>query len=149
MLIQTKFLGEVEIKESEILTFKQGLPGFPDDENYILLALDTDLPLAFLQSTEHEEISFIVAFPFAFDKEYVFDISTEDKAELQIVSEEDVIVYNIVTLKEAFSDSTINLLAPIVINNTKKLGKQIVLQDSANYPLRYPIGLATAKGSAK
>ena len=62
MNIQTKFLGEVEIKESEILTFEQGLPGFPKNKKFILLALDADLPLALLQSIEEVEISFVVAF---------------------------------------------------------------------------------------
>lgn len=149
MLIQTKFLGEVEIKESEILTFKQGLPGFPDNKKFILLALDADLPLALLQSTEEAAISFVVAFPFAFKKDYVFDLSEEDKESLQIEKEEEVLTYSIVTLKETFQESTLNLLAPIIINNRKKLGKQIVLQDNEQHPLRFQVGTTKLEGSAK
>ena len=147
MQISTKFLGEVEIKESEILTFEGGLPGFPDYKKYILLALDADLPLALLQSIEEEQISFVVALPFAFKQDYAFDLSDEDKEDLQIEKEEDVLTYSIVTLQENFVDSTINLLAPVIINVNKKLGKQIVLQDSKAYPLRFPINQAV--GSAK
>lgn len=147
MLINTKFLGEVEIKESEILTFNQGLPGFPEYKQFILLSLDADLPLALLQSTEEATIGFVVAFPFAFKQDYAFDLSEEDKEDLHIEKEEEVLTYSIVTLQETFVDSTINLLAPIVINANKKLGKQIVLQDSKAYPLRFPIKQAV--GSAK
>lgn len=147
MLINTKFLGEVEIKESEILTFNQGLPGFPEYKQFILLSLDADLPLALLQSTEEATIGFVVAFPFAFKQDYAFDLSEEDKEDLHIEKEEEVLTYSIVTLQETFVDSTINLLAPIVINANKKLGKQIVLQDSNAYPLRFPINQAV--GSAK
>lgn len=147
MLINTKFLGEVEIKESEILSFNQGLPGFPEYKKFILLSLDADLPLALLQSTEEATIGFVVAFPFAFKKDYAFDLSNEDKEDLQIEKEEDVLTYSIVTLQETFLDSTINLLAPIIINSDKKLGKQIVLQDSKAYPLRFPINQAV--GSVK
>lgn len=147
MLINTKFLGEVEIKESEILSFNQGLPGFPEYKQFILLSLDADLPLALLQSTEEATIGFVVAFPFAFKQDYAFDLSEEDKEDLNIEKEEDVLTYSIVTLKETFEDSTMNLLAPVIININKKLGKQIVLQDSKAYPLRFPIKQAV--GSAK
>ena len=147
MLINTKFLGEVEIKESEILSFNQGLPGFPEYKQFILLSLDADLPLALLQSIEEATIGFVVAFPFAFKQDYTFELSEEDKEDLQIEKEEEVLTYSIVTLQETFADSTINLLAPVIINVNKKLGKQIVLQDSKAYPLRFPINQAV--GSAK
>ena len=147
MRIDTKFLGEVEIKESEILSFHQGLPGFPEYKQFILLSLDADLPLALLQSIEDATIGFVVAFPFAFKQDYAFDLSEEDKEDLHIEKEEEVLTYSIVTLQETFVDSTINLLAPVIINTNKKLGKQIVLQDSKAYPLRFPIKQAV--GSAK
>lgn len=147
MLIETKFLGEVEINEQDVLTFAAGLPGFPEPIKYVLLPLDADLPLALLQSTEKSEIGFVVAFPFAFKKDYVFDLGEEDKKELQIEKEEDVVVYSIVTLKESFNDSTLNLLAPVIINTEKKLGKQIVLHDSSLYPLCYAVG--EVEGSVK
>lgn len=149
MFITTKYLGEVEVQQSEILTFEQGLPGFPDYKKFILLALDADVPLALLQSVEESEIGFVVAYPFAFKTDYSFDLSEEDKEQLKIEREEDVLVYTIITLKESFEESTLNLLAPIVINNRTKLAKQIVLQDNEEHPLRYPVGAASLEGSAK
>ncbi|MEC1178889.1 flagellar assembly protein FliW [Metasolibacillus meyeri] len=146
MNIETKFLGEVEIKEQDILTFEKGLPGFPSVQKFVLLPLDADLPLVVLQSIEQQELGFVLAYPFAFKKDYAFNIEEEERIDLQIEQEEDVIAYAILTLKESFQESTMNLLAPIVINTKKKLGKQIVLQDSIRYPLRHPIG--TMEGSA-
>ena len=147
MNIETKFLGTVEIKEQDILTFEAGLPGFPNAKKFTLLPLDADLPLVVLQSIEHQGISFVLAYPFAFKKDYTFDIGEEEKIDLRIEDEENIIAYSILTLKETFQESTMNLLAPIVINTAKKLGKQIVLQDSSHYPLRYPIG--SVEGSAE
>lgn len=141
MIIETKLLGEVEINESEILIFEQGLLGLPEYKNYILLSLDVDLPLALLQSTEEASIGFVVAFPYAFKKDFEFDLSEEDIQDLKIASPEDAITYAIVTLKETFKDSTINLLAPLVINTKTKLAKQIVLQDSSQYSLQFPLQL--------
>lgn len=146
MLINTKFLGEVEIQKSEIITFEEGLLGFPNYKKFVLLALDADLPLALLQSTEEATISFVVALPFAFKSDYVFDLEEIEKEILQIEKEEDVLTYSIVTLKENFPASTLNLLAPVVINANKKLGKQIVLHDNPQYSIQFPIGEAVGSG---
>ena len=147
MLINTKFLGELEIAESDIITFKSGLPGFPEFKKFVILGLDGDMPIAMLQSVEETAINFVIAYPFAFNKDYAFDISEEDKEELELEEESEVLTYSIVTLKDHFADSTLNLLAPVVINSKKKLGKQIVLNDNDAYPIRYPIGALT--GSEK
>lgn len=120
MKIATKFLGEVEIGEQDILTFEHGLLGLEDEREFVLLPIDTDLPLALLQSVQHVEIGFVVAYPFAFKQDYSFDISEEDREQLQIVKEENVLTYAIVTMKETFQDSTINLLAPVILNIEKK-----------------------------
>jgi flagellar assembly factor FliW len=146
MLIETKSLGPVEIKEEEILLFENGLPGFPQYKKFVLLPLDVDMPLAMLQSVEEESIGFVMAFPYAFKPDYMFDLSDEDVTELQIEKPEDVITYTIVTLKDTFETSTLNLLAPVIINTTKKLGKQIVLQDSKQYALRFPISEGIGSG---
>ncbi|MFZ4199861.1 MULTISPECIES: flagellar assembly protein FliW [Lysinibacillus] len=147
MKIATKFLGEVEISEQDILTFEHGLLGLEEEREFILLPIDADLPLAILQSVERPEIGFVVAYPFAFKKDYSFDISEEDLEQLHLEKEENVLTYSIVTMKDTFQDSTINLLAPLIINMEKKYGKQIVLQDSKSYPLRFP--MQSLEGSAK
>lgn len=147
MKIATKFLGEVEISEQDILMFEHGLLGLEDEKKFVILPIDADLPLAILQSVEHAEIGFVVAYPFAFKKDYSFDISEDDRDQLQIEKEEDVLTYSIVTMKETFQESTINLLAPLIVNMDEKCGKQIVLQDNKSYPLRFP--MKTLEGSAK
>jgi len=147
MKIATKFLGEVEIDEKDILTFEQGLLGLKDQKKFVLLPISEEHPLVLMQSVEQVEIGFVVAYPFAFKKDYSFDLSGEDLEQLQIENEEDVLTYSVVTMKETLQDSTINLLAPLVINMDKKCGKQIVLQDNKAFPLRYP--MQTLEGSAK
>ncbi|MFF5993795.1 flagellar assembly protein FliW [Lysinibacillus sp. KU-BSD001] len=146
MKINSNFLGEVEIEAQDILLFEHGLMGLEEYKEFVLLPLDVDLPLILLQSTECAEISFILAFPYAFKTDYHFDLSEDDKEQLQIEKEQDVMAYVIITFKEPFEKSTLNLLAPIVMNINKKLGKQIVLYDK-DYPLRYPV--PALKGSGK
>lgn len=147
MKIATKFLGEIEIAEKDILTFEHGLLGLEEHKKFVLLPISEEHPLVLLQSVEKVEIGFVVAYPFAFKKDYSFDLSEEDLEQLKIEDEEDVLTYAVVTMKETLQDSTINLLAPLIINIDKKCGKQIVLQDSKAFPLRFP--MQTLEGSAK
>ncbi|WP_108307327.1 flagellar assembly protein FliW [Metalysinibacillus jejuensis] len=139
MKIETKFLGEVDIVEEDIYTFENGLPGFEDLTKFVLIPLDADLPLVILQSTEQAQVGFVMAFPFAFKADYAFDLSEEDTKALHIETEDEVLPYAIVTMNDTFYKSTINLLAPIILNITKKCGKQIVLGDNKKYSLHYQI----------
>lgn len=147
MKIQTKFLGTVEIEEKDIIQFENGIPGFEGTKEYVILPIEKDSPFALLQSINEQEIGFVLAFPFAFKSDYAFDISDEDKKELNVNQLDDLAIYSIVTVKDNFQDSTINLLAPILINVKEKYGKQLVLQDTEAFPLRFP--LSTVEGSVK
>jgi flagellar assembly factor FliW len=139
MNIETKFLGEVNIDENEIIQFPSGLPGFEEIKEFIILPLEKDSAFAILQSIKQQEIGFVIALPFIFKQDYAFDLAEEDKEELRIKESKDLITYSIVTLKEPFNRSTLNLQAPVVINHKQKIAKQLVLQDANTYPLRFPI----------
>ncbi|MEK4093727.1 flagellar assembly protein FliW [Viridibacillus sp. FSL H8-0110] len=147
MNIKTKFLGSVEIKEEDIIKFEEGIPGFEGAKKFIILPLKKESPFAILQSIEQVEVGFVVAFPFLFKKNYAFDLPKSDKVSLKAEVESDIVTYSIVTLKDPFDSSTLNLLAPVLINIKEKIGKQIVLQENGEYALRHPIG--TLEGSAK
>jgi flagellar assembly factor FliW len=147
MKIETKFLGMIEIEEKEIILFESGLPGFESTKEYVVLPIEKDSPFALLQSIKEPEIGFVLAFPFAFNEDYAFDVSEEDKNELKVIQQEDLAIYSIVTVKDNFQDSTLNLLAPILINVKENCGKQLVLQDSKSFPLHFP--LKTVEGSAR
>lgn len=139
MKIETKFLGQVKIDEKDIIQFSNGLPGFEDLKEFIVLPLEKNSPFAILQSIKQYEIGFVIAFPFSFKQDYAFNLTEEDKEELKIESPEDLVTYAIITLKETFNSSTLNLQAPILINHKLKIAKQLVLQDSLMYPIRFPI----------
>jgi flagellar assembly factor FliW len=61
---------------------------------------------------------------------------------LKISSIEDLLVLNIITLKEKIEDSTVNLSAPIIINVRAGLGRQVIL-DEPHFELRYKLFAAS------
>ncbi|WP_318615794.1 flagellar assembly protein FliW [Sporosarcina sp. YIM B06819] len=147
MKIQSIILGETEASESEILTFDNGMPGFENEKNFILLPIEGNEVYQILQSINSKEVGFITANPYLFTDEYNFNLDESTVEALNIESEKDIIVLTIVTVKEPFNTSTVNLKAPIIINTKSRKAKQCILEN-ADYPIRYSIetNLQKAKG---
>ncbi|MBS4162254.1 flagellar assembly protein FliW, partial [Klebsiella pneumoniae] len=66
MIIQTKYHGDTQIQEEQMILFANGLPGFSDEKKFVILPLSEDSPFVVLQSAETAELAFIVASPFVF-----------------------------------------------------------------------------------
>lgn len=126
MNIDTKYFGSIEIDDKEIINFPLGVPGFTSEKRFVLLPLEDNPLFQVLQSTSNTDPAFIVVNPYHFLREYAFDIDDSTIELLEIESEKDVSVLSIVSLKNPFEESTINLQAPVVINPTKNVAKQYV-----------------------
>jgi flagellar assembly factor FliW len=130
MNIQTKFHGDKEINKENIIQFPSGIPGFLKEKEFYILPLEgTDLYV--LQSVKKTEVAFIITDPFVLFPQYEFDLQEEVLEKLEIDSEKDVATFTILTVREPFQETTANLQAPLIINHTKRLGKQVILNNTA------------------
>ncbi|MGG5255319.1 flagellar assembly protein FliW [Neobacillus sp. SM06] len=136
MKIYTKYHGEIEIEEKNIVHFPQGIPGFIEDKEFVLLPFSEDGIFKILQSIKETQIAFVVTNPFAFFKEYDFVLDDQTIQVLELTSEQDVDLYIILTLNEKIEKTTANLQAPVVINKKINRGKQVVLTNS-NYTTKH------------
>ncbi|MGM8215202.1 flagellar assembly protein FliW [Bacillaceae bacterium W0354] len=127
MEISTVYFGEVTIDETKIITFENGLPGFNDEREFVLIDIEGNPMFQVLQSVNSENLSFIVTDPFLIYKDYEFDLDDAVLEQLKVKTNEDLIIRTMVTVHKPFDQSTINLKAPIIINHNEKLAKQIVL----------------------
>ncbi|MFJ8261834.1 flagellar assembly protein FliW [Rummeliibacillus sp. NPDC094406] len=139
MKIDTKFLGQVVVTAEQLYSFEEGIPGFPEEKQFALIPFGKNTPFIILQSTKTAQISFVLAFSYTFKENYAFDLSKQDVEALNIEKQEDMLTYAIVTLKDTLPKSTINLLAPIVINTKTNQGRQIVLNENSQELLHYPL----------
>lgn len=119
--------GTLEVNDEDIYQFHKGLPGFEEETQFVLVPWE-DTPFVYLQSTCQPGLAFILVSPFTFVPDYSFELGEVDKEELEIV--EQVLVYSMVTIHSQANKSTMNLLAPVVLNPEKRLGKQVVLHQS-------------------
>lgn len=138
MIIETLTLGTVEINEQQCIRFAQGVPGFEHLHDFALIDLQGDMPLQQLQSVEEPAISFLVGDPFYFYPDYAWDVPEAVQTELKITEEVELKVVCIITIPSDVSASTINLLAPILINSSERLGKQLILH-TERYKPRQPL----------
>lgn len=126
----------------ETISMKGSILGFPQLNTFVLLPVDEanpSLPFAYLQSTEENGVGFMVAYPFSFAPTYELQVQEDEKAALNISEPNEVIVLSIVTIADPFDQSTLNLLAPLLINVANMNGKQIVLPPDTQYSTRTPL----------
>ena len=128
MKIDTKAFGIIEVDEKQKLIIPQGLFGFEEITEYVILNADHE-PFYWLQSIKEKDIAFILINPFLFRKDYEVNIANEELTEIDLTSPENALIYVIVTIPMDGTPMTANLQGPIIINNEKMKGMQAVLPD--------------------
>ncbi|MFC4323359.1 flagellar assembly protein FliW [Litchfieldia salsa] len=138
MKVNTKYHGEVEVAKEELITFEHGIPGFIDEKSFVLLPFSDDSLFLILQSINTASLGFVLTSPFTFFKEYDIELPEHIVDDLQIKTEQDVVIYSILTVQDPFEKTTANLQAPVIVNTAKNLGKQVILNDT-NYTTRHQL----------
>ncbi|KIL36697.1 hypothetical protein SD71_06770 [Cohnella kolymensis] len=116
--------------------------GFPELNVFGIQPVDDSndqSPFAYLQSQEQQEIGFLVVDPFTFFPHYELELSDRDKSELEVADSQEVAVLGIVSIARPFESSTVNLMAPLLINVSKFTGRQLVLPPDTPYQTKTPI----------
>lgn len=138
VVIQTSRFGKVEIQESDILTFPEGLLGFADLRKFVLLDDPSDEIFAWLQSCEAEPIAFPVLDPDLFSDSYKINLTKADLEALKLTSTDRPRFLSIITIPDDPTQMTANLKAPVVVHIGLKTARQCVLQDN-HLAIREPI----------
>ena len=85
-----------------------------------------------LQDVNNKQISFTILNPYLL-REYSFDLPLDVKILLDINEKSNVSVYNIVVIQEPLENSSINFLAPIIVNTDNNKIAQAIL-NKVNHP---------------
>lgn len=135
MIYKTRDFGEREIPDSKIIIFKQPIFGFDDYTRYTLI-FDEEIgeQIVWLQSLEEPELCFLLFDPSAFSDFYKPEITEEVEKSL---GSGDYACWVVLSVKEDFNDSTVNLKSPIVVNTATGVAVQTILEQ--DYPVRHPV----------
>ena len=117
--------------EEDVIIFEKGIPGFGQHKKYVLVKVPGYDPFEWLVNIEAERLRFALINPLLFKPDYNPKITKKHIEGLGLEKPEDVLIYAIVTLSKNTVETTANLMGPILINRAKRLGKQIILEESS------------------
>lgn len=126
MQLISEILGELDIDESAIINFTDGVPGFEQEKQFVVLPMDDNVTFFYMQSVNNKDLCLLLANPFNFFPDYEVDIPDEELSRLGKIKDGAVAIYAILTVPEDFRQTTANLLAPIVIDAISKKGLQFI-----------------------
>ncbi len=138
MNVKTTRFGEIEVPEGDVIHLPSGLIGFPELKQYVLLDHDKDSPFKWFQSIEDGAIAFVLIDPLLFNPEYVAEVTDAELSELEVLTEEDLVISVIVTVPSNPQNMTANLKAPLIFNLKNRRGKQVIL-NASTYTTRHNI----------
>ena len=135
--VYTSRFGEIEVDEKKIVHFKDGIPAFEEEHEFIILPYEEESPYYFMQSVKTPDLAFLLTVPEIFFADYAIEIDDVTIDELGITPESNVLCYTMVTIPNgSIRYMTANLLAPVVINSNTMRAKQVVLEKS-NYTTKH------------
>ena len=115
MKLQTKYFGEIEYEESEILTFPVGLFGFEEEHQFLLLPFEgSAATLLCLQSVATPALAFVAMDPFS----------------------QELGFYVLCVVKKPVSESTVNLKCPVAVHPETRVAQQVILETD-RYEMRH------------
>lgn len=132
MLVKTKYFGEVDLEETKVITFENGMMGFENYKKYAILydiEKEQKSAISWLQSLEEQELAFPVINPFFADENYNPTVNDEYLEELGAFENEDLVVLLTVTVPENIEKITANFKAPIIINAATGKGCQVIVEN--------------------
>ena len=137
--VKTTRFGDVDIDENRLISFPSGLPGFPEQNRFVLMEHKPGSPFMWLQSADTPDLAFVVMDPFLIQSGYLQDLPPRDRETALGKAAPPPLVLTIVNIPHgAPREMTVNLLGPLVIDTEAKTGKQVILAGSG-YQTRHPV----------
>ncbi|MBV8433055.1 MAG: flagellar assembly protein FliW [Candidatus Eremiobacteraeota bacterium] len=140
--------GDFVYRESDVIEFPWGIPGFRDLHRWIFLTLESQPSFVWLQSLEDVYVSLPAANPWLIFEDYDPVVPAGAFAALNIRSADDFTYLCTVTVGPGATRMTMNLASPIVVNLRTRKAVQVTLGPSP-YSNRETIPRRAATGTCK
>jgi flagellar assembly factor FliW len=135
-MIQSRF-GEIKYDPANLVHFIEGLIGFEELHDFIVMPNEKQGPLFWIQSIEDPEVAFVLTDPTNFFVDYKVVPDRREREKLGLSEEDDCFVLSVVTVPPD-RKVTLNLMAPILFAPRINRALQVVLEKSS-YSTRHPL----------
>lgn len=130
MNITSQRFGALEIDEEQVLKFPQGVIGFPQEREFVLVPHNATGFLAWLQSAKTPELALPVVSAHAFGEKYPDVDMGSAISDANLGGTPEDLALMVVLCAPQGQPATVNLLAPIVVNAATRRGAQVILEGS-------------------
>jgi flagellar assembly factor FliW len=130
--------GTCTFRDSEVIAFPWGLPGFGSLRRFLALHLDGQENFVWLQSLDDVTVALPTTDPYSVFPDYNPQLPLYASSSLDIQRPEEFILLGVVVVGPGAEAMTMNLLAPIVINLRSRVARQITLE-TGGYAVRTAI----------
>ncbi|RLB68937.1 MAG: flagellar assembly protein FliW [Deltaproteobacteria bacterium] len=134
--IQSRF-GEIEYDPDNTLQFPEGLIGFEDLRNFIVMPNEKEGPLFWIQSVDDPQVAFILTDPTDFYYDYRVVPDEREREKLGIDETEDCLIVSVVSVSSE-RKITLNLAAPILFAPETNRALQVILEGT-NFSSQTPL----------
>lgn len=139
MILNNTRFGTIEIPQNDVISFPEGLIGFPNTTQFALITIKEDSAFRWLQCVEEPALAFLVADPFKFVPEYDVHVPVNVQRGLDAHDVENLVVLTTAAIpKGEPQNMTLNLAGPIFIHTESRKGFQAVLENDA-YTVRHRV----------
>lgn len=140
--IQSRF-GEIEYDPENTLQFPEGLIGFEDLRNFVVMPNEKEGPLFWIQSIEDPQVAFILTDPTSFYFDYKVVPDGRERQKLGIDDDSECLIVSVVSVP-ADRKITLNLAAPILFAPKTNQALQVILEGT-NFSSQTPVPTVEAK----
>ena len=139
MTTETRLFGTITIEDEKLITFPEGIVGFPFMKQFALIRDEENenAAIMWLQSMEESQFAMPVIEPNLIEANYNPVVDDEYLAPVGDISPEQTYSLVTITVPADIEKMTANLKAPIVINMSNNKAVQIIVED--DYQVKYPI----------
>jgi len=137
LTVETRF-GSHLAKAGAVVTFPDGLPGFEQCRQFVIVTAPTLEPFQCLQCLDGDRPSFLALDPRTAVRDFETTLSEPARLRLDAGPGDSLLWMAIVRLDD--DHALVNLRAPVVINPRRMLGLQLVESDSP-YPTDHVLPL--------
>ena len=141
MKIETKIFGEIEISEEKIVTFQDGIIGFPEMKRFALLHDEergAGAGIRFLQSLDEPGFAMPVMDPLIVKPDYDPEVNDELLSAAGNVTADNILVLVTATIPGDLTGMSVNLQGPFVINVEEHKACQVIVENG-DYPVKFPV----------
>ena len=139
MKLQSKYFGEIEYLQADVISFPAGLFGFEEEHEFLLLPFDGSAgTLLCFQSIQTPALAFVAMEPFSLLPDYAPVLQPNELKALGVADSQELGFYVLCVVKKPVSGSTVNLKCPVAINPDTRVARQVILE-ADDYEMSHPL----------